>query len=45
MRPRAVAAGVTRVAGHYGRPDVFWLTVNKSPHPMLEVETDEGTER
>lgn len=24
------------VAGHYGRPDVFHLTVNQSAHPMLE---------
>lgn len=25
------------VAGHYGRPDVFQLTVNRDPHPMLRT--------
>jgi nitrilase len=33
------------VAGHYARPDIFRLTVNKSPRPILEFDTDEGSER
>lgn len=26
------------VAGHYGRPDVFQLTLHREPRPMLRVE-------
>jgi nitrilase len=33
------------VAGHYGRPDVFQLTVRRAPHPMLRtVDEPESSE-
>ena len=30
------------VAGHYGRPDVFELTVRREPRPMIRVVEVEG---
>ncbi|HEY0781623.1 MAG TPA: carbon-nitrogen hydrolase family protein [Thermoanaerobaculia bacterium] len=32
------------VAGHYGRPDVFELTVHRRPRPMVRVVDGEGGE-
>ena len=32
------------VAGHYGRPDVFDLRINRSEHPMVRVASIEETE-
>nr|AAR97485.1 nitrilase [uncultured organism] len=29
------------VAGHYGRPDVFRLSVNRAPHQMIQTENRE----
>ncbi len=31
------------VAGHYGRPDVFQLTVNTEPRPMIDIDRGGGT--
>ena len=33
------------VAGHYGRPDIFQLTVNRQPQPMLQEAADSGPEQ
>ena len=32
------------VAGHYARPDVFTLTVNKEQRPMVRVREATGDE-
>jgi hypothetical protein len=32
------------VAGHYGRPDVFELTVHREPRPMIRVEDEPNKE-
>jgi nitrilase len=30
------------VAGHYARPDVFQLTINRTPRPMIRTRTDDS---
>ncbi len=32
------------VAGHYGRPDIFDLTVHRTPRPMMRVVDEHATE-
>jgi nitrilase len=34
------AKWILDVAGHYARPDVFSVTVNTSPHPMIRTRSD-----
>jgi len=33
------------VAGHYGRPDIFQLTVNRQPQPMLQEAAESDPEQ
>ena len=32
------------VAGHYGRPDVFELTIRREKRPMVRIRDNDGPE-